>query len=88
METVIKEEIVSLRSDSNSLFIFFMAVLTGSTAVLFKVLTNEITAGFAIVSAVGLAVAFFVLLLILKTRREIDGMINKLKELAKEKECQ
>lgn len=62
-----------------------MAVLTGSTAVLFKVLTNEITAGFAIISAVGLAVAFFVLLL--KTRREIDGMINKLKELAKEKDA-
>ncbi len=81
METAIKEEIASFRSDSNNLFVFFMAVLTGAAAILFKVVTKEISAWFGAVSIIGFVLAVFTLLWMLKIRRNIDDLIDELREI-------
>jgi Ca2+/Na+ antiporter len=86
METVIKEEIASLRSDSNNLFIFLMAVLTGSATVMYQTLngSNKYPA-FLFMGIVGLIIVFAVYGKIRQIKYEIDDKIAELRELSKDK---
>jgi hypothetical protein len=88
METVIKEKLASGRSDSNNLFIFLMAVLTGTATVFFKILTNEVSLWFVSVGICGLVIAILTVALMTSVRGKIDNLIIELENLAKDNECQ
>ena len=77
----VKEKINLLRDEYRNMFVFFMAVLTGSFTVFYQVVTAKLVTPYAIIGAVGLAIALIVLFKIKKIKNDIDHLIEKLEEL-------
>jgi hypothetical protein len=77
----LKEKINILRDDYRNMFIFFMAVLTGSFTIFFQVVVGQITILFTFIGIVGVVVSLFTLLKMKKIKFDIDLLIEELGDL-------
>lgn len=77
----IKEKINILRDDYRNMFIFFMAVLTGSFTVFFQVFVGQISILYAFIGILGVVVSLFVLLKMKNIKYDIDILIEELGDL-------
>lgn len=64
----LKEKINILRDEYRNIFIFFMAVLTGSFTVLFQVIIGKISLVYSIIGIVGVVVSLFILIKMKKNK--------------------
>lgn len=74
----IREKINILRDDYRNMFIFFMAVLTGSFTVFFQVITEKIALAYSLVGIGGIIVSLFILIKINKIKYDIDILIEEI----------
>ena len=58
----LREKINVLRDDYKNLFIFFMAIITGSFTIFFKIVTIQLKVYYAFFGIIGLIIALFVLI--------------------------
>lgn len=77
----IKERINILRDDYKNMFIFFMAVLTGSFTVFYQFITGKISIVYTIIGVFGIVISLFALIQIKKLKHDIDELIKELGEL-------
>jgi len=77
----LKEKINILRDDYRNIFIFFMAVLTGSFTVLFQVIIGKIILSYSIIGIIGVTISLFILIKMKKIKYDIDILIEELGEL-------
>ncbi|MEA2019613.1 MAG: hypothetical protein U9N59_14325 [Campylobacterota bacterium] len=77
----LKEKINILRDDYRNMFIFFMAVLTGSFTVFFQVVVGKISILYTFIGIVGVVVSLFTLLKMKRIKFDIDLLIEELGEL-------
>lgn len=77
----LKEKINILRDDYRNMFIFFMAVLTGSFTVFFQVVVGQISILYTFIGIIGVIVSLFTLLKMQKIKFDIDLLIEDLGEL-------
>jgi len=77
----LKEKINILRDDYRNMFIFFMAVLTGSFTLFFQVVVGKITILYTFIGIVGIVISLFTLLKMKKIKFDIDLLIEELGEL-------
>ena len=76
-----KEELLVLREEYRSIFLFLLATLTGTFTSFYQVLTAEAELYVLIVSVLGFTSSIFIMILIKKLRLKMDSDIQKLGEL-------
>jgi len=77
----IKEELAVLREEYKNIFIFLLAMLTGSFTSFYQVLIGKVEFHILILSALGFVTSIFIMLFIKKIRLKMDENIKKLEEL-------
>jgi len=77
----VREKINILRDDYRNIFIFFMAVLTGSFAVFFQVIIEKIALVYSLIGIAGVVVSLFILIRISKIKYDIDILIEEIGDL-------
>jgi len=77
----IKSQIETLRDDYRNLFMVFFAVLTGSVAVIYKILTLTNPVYLLFLAMLGFIVASVLFVKVLHIREDIKKLQNKLGEL-------
>ena len=77
----IKEELAVLREEYKNIFIFLLAMLTGSFTSFYQVLAGKVEFHILILSALGLVTSVFIMVFIKKIRLKMDDNIKKLEEL-------
>ena len=75
----LKEKINILRDDYRHLFIFFMAIITGSFTIFFQVITNKLNLLYSFIGLIGLVIDLFILIKIQKIKFHIDILIREFK---------
>ncbi len=77
----LKEKINILRDDYRNLFIFFMAVLTGSFTIFFQVVIHKLMIVYSLIGLIGVVISLFVLIKMKKIKYDIDILIEEIGEL-------
>jgi len=77
----LKEKINVLRDDYRNIFIFFMAVLTGSFTIFFQVIVGKIVVIYSFIGLIGVVISLFILIKMKKVKYDIDTLIEELGDL-------
>ena len=76
-----KEKINLLRDEYRHNFIFLMAILTGSTSVVYQLILGSIDVKYILIVIVGMLVSLYFVKRMQQTRTELDELIEKLEKL-------
>ncbi|NPA11286.1 MAG: hypothetical protein GXO62_03495 [Epsilonproteobacteria bacterium] len=76
----IKEELALLREEYKNLFLYLLAVLSGSVTSFYQVVTKKVAPDILLISIVGFFVALFIFYLIVKLKKKMEKLLKELEE--------